>query len=1191
MALLFEEYYKGSDKKEFIESVIAISEDLGIVPDWLMAVMYIESGLNSTIENSKGYVGLIQFGESARKDLKVTKQQLKTMGAVKQLEYVYKYYKGYARRGLINEFTDLSLVTLYPNAGGTVGGTLKKPKDWIFPKEVQRDNPGIWTDKKAGTNKGEPVLSIASYEAWVKSKIPKNKRDKIITKESNVSKKEVQNIEYEEIQDQKGYVLYIHNYSDITTLKDLIKFKDWYIPGKKELPKDTDLLNFEDNEQRIKKSFTKRNLSQIKGSIQDNLTVGTELKIPSSWITDRFKTFDGSQNVFPNSDLETFISKSLLQATNNPRFDKKFIDTSTGTTNTVTKIVPKPKVLVWCKAANLKVNQRNKPKFQSDGQIFDLSPFIQNLQTSVNSNVGTFSFTLPPLICEYDDFGWKISEENVKFFNDNDEFNFIAKTSINNTSETRNKWLFHNLISDNDVVWITFDNLDTEVYNFTVDKTRIAGNYYDMIGLIDTNNYNYQSMASIGISIRGRDMMKLLLEDSSYYLSFGDKKAERDSAVEGIFKNDNPENWGRPFRQSRLKTDGEIFNLSIASARTVGEMLSFIMSSLASIEIAPDDLFVSYQNQADRNQGFGISKYNFFDNISKENKVYKAAGIWQIIKLQIDNYAVNDRYVVDNKLAVFSGSLINGMKMFVDDVFIELFGDTYVDQYFYMVRRPPFNFKCVTDYISKITDATEDNGQTIIDDKVVGEDLQWYDRDVYCWYRINLPIISNLGGGSTLPYRMFPTLFFREYAEIYGVKGLDVHSNYSPLNKLPQLNDDKVNNIWDNQTFEDLSYLVEINSYLPFTRMGTITIKGGENRIKRGTWIRYAPTKEIFYVDTVVQNYSVNTRSVDRTTTLTVSRGMVEYNKSGQYVLPLYFNIIRGLRNKEEKEQEKLNKEQVTLQKLNVYFDFNKEVTIDVFANDLSDKDVQELNDRKELYELGEQSLNDLVTKIKENPTSKIKIIGHTDENGNSDFNLHLSKKRAETIKSDIIKRWKIRYKEPLDESRITTEGKGSAQILASNKGFSDEETKKIDSLNRRVEAEFTITFKEDNNKPPQANKKNDYSEIKVNQSIFNFFKARRQFVDFDENIDSLINDTYDFVKPTDLEILDVIKKENEKQLEENSQSPKTTNTTVTKTESVLTFLDKYNKTTPNKPVEGKYEKLLLDENARLQFVDKLQSK
>src|SRR5690606_633574 len=160
-----------------------------------------------------------------------------------------------------------------------------------------------------------------------------------------------------------------------------------------------------------------------------------------------------------------------------------------------------------------------------------------------------------------------------------------------------------------------------------------------------------------------------------------------------------------------------------------------------------------------------------------------------------------------------------------------------------------------------------DNGQEIDDSLVVSENLRWYDGDVYSWYRINLP--NNTYGGTT-PHTVWPIIFFREFCEIWGNKALDVQTNYIPIPKMPvESIDKKVENIYMTQLYEDLAYLVESNAYLPFTRMGTITIKG-ERRIKRGTWIRYKPTNEIFYVESVTQGFAINGKSVERITTLQV---------------------------------------------------------------------------------------------------------------------------------------------------------------------------------------------------------------------------------------------------------------------------------------------------------------------------------
>lgn len=1126
--LLYEKYYKGKDKKTFLEAVNKYAEKLQIPADWLMAVMYSESSLNPQSKNDLGYVGLIQFGEATRKDLGVTKEKILGMNGTSQMEYVYKYFSPFAERGLINEFTDLYLITFYPNAGKRFGGTLKKPDDWKFPSKVTEANPGIWTNKDTTLFDKSEDISIGSFKKWAESKISAEDKNKIVGKTNNKQQVVVNKPSETQPQEERAaddFIIYIHNYSNIKTLKELITYKEWVLPGQTSPPSPTDLLNFKDNEDSIKKSHSKRGLKTAEENLENNLVVGTRLKIPISWVQTHFIPFDGSQNIFPNDDIETFISTAMEKAVTSPEYVKAF--NSGEIKGSVIKKVPRPRVWIWCKSLGIKEGSGEEPKFSAKGEIFDLSPFITNLTTTVGGQGGTFSFNLPPLICKCTETGWVINKSTIKEFNSskgNAEKNFTAKGFVNRLTPTglkRNNFFFHQLINHNDIVFISLDTpenepieglrkwiLENDITNPKIDKTLLPGNFYDMIGLVDSNVQNYNSVNSaVSINVTGRDCFKLLIEESSYYISIPDEQ-EKLNQTQGIFVNDNPENWGRPFRTSRLQMTSPIFNLAITAARTVGEMMSFIISSLASIEIAPDSLFEGYQKQEEGGQGFGISRYEFYDVRTKEHQLFRAAGIWQIIKLQIDDQAVNDRTVIDHKLAVHSGSLLNGMKMFADGRFIEIFGDTYIDQYFLLVRRPPINKKGVYDYLTKLTNKKQDgrdNGQEIDDGLVVSENLSWYNNDVYSWYRLNLPRIT--AGGKSLPATRFPIVFFREYCEIWGNKALDVQSNYLPINKVRvERGEEKSESAFETQLYEDLAFLVESNAYLPFTRQGTITIKG-ERRIKRGTWIRYKPTNEIFYVESVTQNYAVNQKNVERTTTIQVSRGMVEKNVSGQSVLPLYFQIISGLPNSNGEEKPEIKKENVEVKRLNVYFDFDKDVLIDPYrdpstftARDL----IHDLNKREELRDTGEKAINDLIDNLHSIPNFKAKIIGHTDENGSVEYNQDLSRRRAETVKWEVIRRWNNRFTDKLDPSRITTVGKGESQPLETHKNTDGDEKRRIDALNRRIEVEISKPDEMTNNKQSPANKENDFSKWRVNQSVFNFFLSRRQFCSHVEGIEEL---------------------------------------------------------------------------------------
>jgi outer membrane protein OmpA-like peptidoglycan-associated protein len=83
------------------------------------------------------------------------------------------------------------------------------------------------------------------------------------------------------------------------------------------------------------------------------------------------------------------------------------------------------------------------------------------------------------------------------------------------------------------------------------------------------------------------------------------------------------------------------------------------------------------------------------------------------------------------------------------------------------------------------------------------------------------------------------------------------------------------------------------------------------------------------------------------------------------------------------------------------------------------------------------------VSKVLKEVTSPVKIIGHTDSDGDDASNQKLSQQRAETIKSILAKQYGI------DESLLSTEGRGETQPIADNKNAEGK------AQNRRVEFIF----------------------------------------------------------------------------------------------------------------------------------------
>jgi hypothetical protein len=151
MALLFENLVK-TNKGEFIDLVKVYAKQLAINPNWLMMVMFSESTLNekAVLKNADGSIlggGLIGFISVFTNELfGLSINTLLNMSNVEQLQYVYKFYLHWIKKGAtINNYTDLKLVTMYPLAN-----IEKKPDTFIFPQWVYTANPtfDIDFDKK-----------------------------------------------------------------------------------------------------------------------------------------------------------------------------------------------------------------------------------------------------------------------------------------------------------------------------------------------------------------------------------------------------------------------------------------------------------------------------------------------------------------------------------------------------------------------------------------------------------------------------------------------------------------------------------------------------------------------------------------------------------------------------------------------------------------------------------------------------------------------------------------------------------------------------------------------------------------------------------------------------------------------------------------------------------------------------------
>jgi OmpA-OmpF porin, OOP family len=101
-----------------------------------------------------------------------------------------------------------------------------------------------------------------------------------------------------------------------------------------------------------------------------------------------------------------------------------------------------------------------------------------------------------------------------------------------------------------------------------------------------------------------------------------------------------------------------------------------------------------------------------------------------------------------------------------------------------------------------------------------------------------------------------------------------------------------------------------------------------------------------------------------------------------------------------------------------IYFDVNKDVV------------------KPESY----GTLKEIANILNEVPDVKVKIVGHTDSDGADAANLDLSKRRAASVKNELVKSFNV------NGDRLVTDGMGESQPVAAN------DTPANKALNRRVE-------------------------------------------------------------------------------------------------------------------------------------------
>jgi hypothetical protein len=154
--------------EEFCERVREIADSLGTDPNYLMACMAFESGetFSPSIKNAagSGATGLIQFMPSTAQALGTTTEELASMTAEEQLDYVEEYFK--PSSGKLQSLDDVYMAILWPAAVG-------RPSDYVLFAQDDPDHPRRYIQNAGLDFNQDGVITKAEAAEKVRQRLEK----------------------------------------------------------------------------------------------------------------------------------------------------------------------------------------------------------------------------------------------------------------------------------------------------------------------------------------------------------------------------------------------------------------------------------------------------------------------------------------------------------------------------------------------------------------------------------------------------------------------------------------------------------------------------------------------------------------------------------------------------------------------------------------------------------------------------------------------------------------------------------------------------------------------------------------------------------------------------------------------------------------------------------------------------------
>lgn len=249
--------------------------------------------------------------------------------------------------------------------------------------------------------------------------------------------------------------------------------------------------------------------------------------------------------------------------------------------------------------------------YQMSSNFINISDYIFQLNTSVGQQGGSFSFSLPhvPLYRRDEEnlhidnsFAMKESDNVLNRYINGD---FMTLDDFNETpvvkSELSSMNYFSWLISKNDLIFISFNEVDPSM----LEDDNIAGNSFDMIGLVDNVSLSKDSQGNITVNVSGKDLMKLLSDDSSIYFPNATTVNQGNffDNVEGALRSGDAAgvdttNGKTKDNPMRMPSTGSIkpFNEE-CNGFTIDYIIKVVIKELTNTQICPSEIFSSWKER------------------------------------------------------------------------------------------------------------------------------------------------------------------------------------------------------------------------------------------------------------------------------------------------------------------------------------------------------------------------------------------------------------------------------------------------------------------------------------------------------------------------------------------------------------------------------------------------------------------